>query len=248
MSKNVMIPFSGGLDSTYLMWKNLKDGNRVHPVYFDVTNNERKSIVEKQQIRLIEDELQREFDTGINTEYITKFGVETFRSIVNFPQPMMWAISLPFGVEEKTDEIQIGYVMGDDATLYTKEIKRLYYSTKPFSRHTPKLTFPLLKEKLHKVNLIDELPEPYHKLITSCEDPRLLNFGYKQKYSNRVFRGHKPCCDCVPCRKIISNDFFGSRTLAQRYERPLYEKKKREVLQYENRFAPIDLIQKANII
>ena len=239
-----MIPFSGGLDSTYLMWKNLKDGNRVLPVYFDVTNNEDKSILEQQQSRLIAKELINEFDVKINIEYVTKFGINVINTLVNFPQPLMWAISLPFGVEKDIDEIQIGYVMGDDAILYTKEIKRLYYSTKPFSSHTPKLKFPLLKEKLHKEDLINCLPEPYHKLIISCENPRLLNFGYKEKYSGIGYREYKLCCDCVPCRKIISHDFFGSRILAERYEHPLYEKKKREVLQYENRFTPIDFIKK----
>lgn len=47
MSKKVAILFSGGLDSTYLVWKNLKEGNVVLPIYVEIENNEVKTTMEK---------------------------------------------------------------------------------------------------------------------------------------------------------------------------------------------------------
>ena len=53
MSKKVGVLFSSGLDSTYLVWKNLKDGNTVVPIYIEIENNKRKTILEKNRIKLI---------------------------------------------------------------------------------------------------------------------------------------------------------------------------------------------------
>ena len=53
MSKKIAILFSGGLDSTYLMWKALKAGHDVYPIYIEVRNNEIKSLIEKQQCELL---------------------------------------------------------------------------------------------------------------------------------------------------------------------------------------------------
>ena len=50
MSKKVAVLFSGGLDSTYLVWKNLKDGNEVQPIYIEIQNNKVKSTIEKNRI------------------------------------------------------------------------------------------------------------------------------------------------------------------------------------------------------
>ena len=51
--KRVGVLFSGGLDSTYLVWKNLKEGNTVVPIYLEIANNEDKSKLEKNRIELL---------------------------------------------------------------------------------------------------------------------------------------------------------------------------------------------------
>ena len=53
MSKKVAVFFSGGLDSTYLVWKNLSDGNTVLPVYVEIENNEVKTILEKNRMESV---------------------------------------------------------------------------------------------------------------------------------------------------------------------------------------------------
>lgn len=47
MNKKVAVLFSSGLDSTYLIWKNLNEGNEVFPIYITISNNENKTILEK---------------------------------------------------------------------------------------------------------------------------------------------------------------------------------------------------------
>jgi len=241
MSKTVAVLFSGGLDSTYLMWKNLKDGNNVQPIYCEIVNNENKTLIEKQQIKLILDEFAKEFGKRINVNFVNKFELTGSNVNVNFPQPLIWSLSMAFAVEDNTDEIQVGYVQGDDAILWQKEIRKLYSTTKHFTRHCPKLKFPLLEEKLHKWNLIDELPNQYHNLITSCEDPNLKNIGIRYNYNS--YRSFSPCCKCEPCKKIISHDCYGSEIIKRKYERPLYKTKKRDVLSFEERNNLIDVSQ-----
>lgn len=41
--KKVGVLFSGGIDSTYLIWKNLKEGNYVIPFYVEIINNEKQT-------------------------------------------------------------------------------------------------------------------------------------------------------------------------------------------------------------
>lgn len=235
MSKNVLILFSGGLDSTYLMWKNLKEGNKVYPVYFEITNNENKTIVEKQQIKLIISELEREFDTHITINYVTNFGVLSYQDNVMFSQPLIWAISMPFSIDNYHDEINVGYVSGDDAILYLNEIKQLYEATKPFTKKHLELRFPLVEEKIYKQEIVDKLPKQYHMLVSSCENPRLKNIGFK--YGLNTYRGFEPCCNCVPCKKIIANDYFYSEGIENNYIYPAYKQKKEDVLNYENRLC-----------
>lgn len=40
---NILIPWSGGLDSTYLVWKSLKEGHHVNTAYFTIINNHTKT-------------------------------------------------------------------------------------------------------------------------------------------------------------------------------------------------------------
>ena len=59
--KKIAISFSGGLDSTYLMWKNLKDGHEVHPFYVEVGNNVNKRDVELCVIKLMLEDFKKDF-------------------------------------------------------------------------------------------------------------------------------------------------------------------------------------------
>jgi len=66
--KKILIPFSGGLDSTYLVYKNLKEGNFVIPVYIEIIDAvQNKIIIEKQQAKKIAKKLKKRFNKYCET-------------------------------------------------------------------------------------------------------------------------------------------------------------------------------------
>ena len=64
--KNVFILWSGGLDSTYLIYKNLNEGNKVISGYVSLLNNGKKVDMERQAIEKLKEEFNKEF---YNFEY-----------------------------------------------------------------------------------------------------------------------------------------------------------------------------------
>lgn len=103
--KKVAVLFSGGLDSTYLVWKNLKDGNEVFPVYIEIENNEVKSKLEKNRTKLLWREFENEFrktdidygDSPIkDIQYSVSVGVKAREDSLYFKQMPIWIFSLMF--------------------------------------------------------------------------------------------------------------------------------------------------------
>ena len=215
MPKNIAILFSGGLDSTYLMWKALKDGHDVYPIYISIKNNENKVLIEKQQCILLIDEFNKEFNKEIIlNDSVT---VEVYNSNnLAFAQPFLWSTLVNVGLEGNPTEIQIGYVYGDAVIAYIPDIKKMYNSAKPFIRYQPKLTFPLIKK--HKDDIVDELPEQYRKLIVSCENPTYKNYSITNKETGFKYRFFEPCGECEVCRKIIDNSYYYCDITKKNYE------------------------------
>jgi len=65
MNKNVLIPFSGGLDSTYLLYKNLKKYNIVTTLYIQLLNNSYKTTIELAHRKYILEYLNKEFSEDL---------------------------------------------------------------------------------------------------------------------------------------------------------------------------------------
>ena len=157
-SKKVGVLFSGGLDSTYLIWKNLKEGNTVVPFYFEIENNGKKPMLEKNRIELLRNEFNEEFDGKVEyINYTLKIQVIESSSTLHFKQIPIWILGLLFGQDKGLSEIQIGYVMNDDAVSYLDDIKKIYESYSVISDELISITFPLYKYK--KWQMLEELPE-----------------------------------------------------------------------------------------
>lgn len=191
--KKVLIPFSGGLDSTYLVWKNLKEGNRVTVVYFEIENNKNKVKLEKIHRDKIFKELKKEFPNTLFEEYFEyKIGAGGIKNNYSLIQVPIWMLGVFMASSPEYDEIQMGYVMNDCAISYLKEISDLYKALQLFSndKKYPELTFPIIKE--HKTEILRTLPENLLKYVYSCENPDILN----DDENEIVYRN---CCHCVPC-------------------------------------------------
>lgn len=206
--KNVMVLYSGGLDSTYLIWKNIMDGNNVYPIYVEIKNNHIKTFVEnKQSAEILEILNDMAVARGLKRMFLeTTVSINVYSSVsddLHLLQLPIWLTGIMYsGKLSHVDEIQIGYVMNDDAISYLDDIKNLYESYKPFVYSHPKLVFPLTKEK--KTSMHHDLPESIKKLIISCEMPIL--FGKNDKEIHEITEPtkiltYKTCGECVPCKR-----------------------------------------------
>ena len=230
MSKKIVILFSGGLDSTYLMWKALKAGHEVYPTYISINNNQNKVIVEKQQCTLLINEFNKEFDKKIELNETVTVDVNNASNLA-FSQPYLWSTLANIGIYSDMDEIQIGYVYGDSVIAYIPEIKKNYNSAKPFVLNQPKLTFPFIKTS--KEVIIEELPEQYLKLVVSCENPKLLPYGINN--GDFKYRFFEPCGDCEVCKKIMYNDYYGCEVTKKNYTsaEKIYNESKYNVFKFK---------------
>jgi len=217
MSKTVAVLFSGGLDSTYLTYINLKNGNRVVPIYIEIENNENKTIIEKNHIKLLHQEFRKEFDKDsqyplniAEIEYVLNVGVRAYESDLSFKQVPIWMLGIVFSQGLKVDEIQIGYVSNDDAISYLSDIKKIYksYQSIALNKLIP-LVFPLAKHK--KEFMAADLPKNYRDLIVTCEYPRYI--GDKDA---KIIE-FEPCCECIPCRSIIASNYYGLHDFPANY-------------------------------
>jgi len=223
MGKNVAVLFSSGLDSTYLVWKNLKEGNVVIPIYVEIENNEIKSIIEKNRVKLLCKEFRKEFDDTKSmferkqvhdVVFAIKVGVHANEGSLYFKQVPIWLFSVVFlqGMDN-IDEIQIGYVSNDDAISYLEDIQNIYKSYQTISEPMKPLVFPLTKKK--KYDMAHELPKQYRDLIFSCEMATII--GSKDA---EIIK-YEACCDCVPCKHIIADDYYGFGEYPEQYHKNL---------------------------
>ena len=217
--KRVAILYSGGLDSTYLIYDNLKKGNTVYPYYIDVENNINKSKVEKSLILKNYKLFEEEFGQLINKpEIILKSEVWlSYNNLLSFKQLPLWLIGLSY--IEDLDEIHIGYIGKDDAIPYLDDIVKLYKNMDFMfypDKKRPKLLFPL--KKLFKEDIIHKVPDKYLKNVSSCENPYIEHeFNNEATHQPLASYGslgvvydleYKFCGECDACKRILNNDYL----------------------------------------
>jgi len=213
MSKKVAVLFSGGLDSTYLVWKNLIDGNDVQPIYVEIENNKTKTILEKNRIKLLINEFRKDkdFEDKIHDiKYMLKVNVDAVEDSLYFKQVPLWILAAIFSQDLNIDEIQIAYVANDDAIGYLADIQNVYKSYEPLMRYLKPLVFPLSKKP--KYEMAHQLPEMYRKFIFSCENARIIGS------EDAEIIDYEPCCGCAPCKHIIESDYYGIGKFPERYK------------------------------
>lgn len=219
--KEVIVFFTGGLDSTYLIYKNLEEGNNVQPVYIEISNNENKTKVEKQNVETLVRKFKADYgnDRIYYAKYPTEIGIYGSHSM-HYPQPFLWLMNALMIDTRGYDEIQLAYVLNDDAVSFVDDIKKIY-NNKLFdnfvsSERRNKLKFPLLK--VSKNEIVKELPEKYLKYVNSCENPEIEKTRFRYKYSGGEFLiSYKPCKYCTACKRLKNNNYYNSRILENKY-------------------------------
>ena len=163
-----LVLWSGGTDSTYLIYKRLKNGEKVDAAYVNLLNNDTKVVRELKAIKALKKIFDRDFpEQFIYHGVIFECDVKQPGGLLVFRQMGIW-IQAIISCCSEFHEVSIGYSMGDDAISYLKDIKKTYKSYKKFQNNEfPKLTFPL--KKISKSEIFDYLPTEIVKLITTCE-------------------------------------------------------------------------------
>lgn len=186
-----------------MIHQNLLNGNNVYPIYGEITNNSHKSKLEKNRIELLYKEFKKDFKyNGIlkPINYVSEITIKSSNDSLVFQQLPLWFINILYSDISVYDEIQFGYIMGDDIVAYVNNIHNIYNSYKSIMKYMPKLKFPLIKKR--KEEIIELLPENIINLVYSCESPEILS-------EDGEIITYKPCCNCDPCKKIIATNNFG---------------------------------------
>lgn len=207
-----LILFSGGLDSTFLLFEALKKSD-VDVVYVRHHNiREEKINKEKEASEQILELLQ--YDTRLRERYDIKYRVRRklwahgqFNNLGNYPgpgaivmpQPVMWLSAILSSINLRdTSDVEMAYVQGDCAIARLNYIRdgwsNLLYACFDYDGlggHWPDLRFPLVF--MSKAEIIQRMPKKLTELTWSCELPIRVS-------DTEI----KACGECVPCitRKV----------------------------------------------
>ena len=188
----VFISWSGGLDSTYLIEKTLKDNPtiNVETGYIKIVNNDTKVECELKAIKKMESIFHDKYGHRFN-HLGTLLSVDVNRTPaeVCLKQVPIWLFGLFMSSPRQVDSIQLSYVMNDDAVSYLNDIKQVWRSMKHigYGEHPP-IKFPLIKH--NKAQIFSELSDEIRRHVWWCETP------YKKDADGNFL----PCGECVPCQ------------------------------------------------
>lgn len=192
-----LVLWSGGLDSTALIFRLLKAGHNVTAVHAKIANNVGKAVCERKAIDAIRAVIMEDY--SFPQFYFDEGTVEVSASIgttdhIGLIQPPIWLMSAFFLCRDKFDAVALGYVVADDANSYIDEHRRLWKALWGFSNSVkmPRLEFPIMKEA--KRPLYDELPSSVRQSIWWCEHPNKLNV------MGDDVTAYGECRECEPCR------------------------------------------------
>ena len=181
--------WSGGLDSTALVWRYLTRGYQVSAGYIAFRNNTWQTACELRAIdRMLPLLEQHNFKfKGVigwfKWNYVDNINLRYAHSIVTITFSAM--------LNETFDEMAIGVVRDDRVTQ--EEIRKLhavFRSMRPLMSRKNKLVFPL--RRTFKKTLLGSLPIELSKHIWSCTNAERR-------------RGYKPCGQCSRCKQYAKS-------------------------------------------
>ena len=126
--KHVLVAWSGGLDSTYMIQQYLERGYEVNYVTSKIANSSPAQTKREQQAmsKMLKGYFSDKPVRRVGEVEMTFGGGVAFRHIY-LCQPGMWLLSLLNYIEPHHTEVAVGYVMNDDALSFcsTKSTRSL---------------------------------------------------------------------------------------------------------------------------
>lgn len=186
---NYLVSWTGGIDSTFLIYHLLEQGHSVEAVYTELLNNKHQTTREKDAINSMKSLFVERYDDRFKyVEHTNIFNLQNVSTTqLILPQLHILLLNLIMASHDKIDEVCIGYVMNDDAISYLDDIQNAWNSFLVYN--IPKLTFPLTK--FNKTEIIRDLPEEFLKKCSWCECPDKLNPGIVG------------CGECSSCKRLL---------------------------------------------
>jgi 7-cyano-7-deazaguanine synthase in queuosine biosynthesis len=193
---NILLFFTAGTDSTYILYNNLKKGYNVTPIYVYIVNCPQICDVEVQLAHELIELFQEEFPNQLeDLEIIENIRIsEVPNRAPKIKQLPLWIMTSLYAQNtEYHDEVQLGYNKHDLDTTYLhkdypnfeEDIQKMYQSFQPICKPLIKLTIPLINTS--KAEIINGLPGKYLNKTVSCAYP--------------VYDGTTitPCMECGQC-------------------------------------------------
>ncbi len=186
-NKKILVSWTGGLDSTYLILKLLNEGHYVNTVYTEIVSNINQIAREKHAVNNIIKYFNN-YHNYLGHKEIKSCSWANNLCFQQFPSILKGLIE----TYNDHDEVAIGYVMNDDIISFIPDITKVWNSYKNICHERfPKITFPIIKE--HKKYIYLNTPNEYLQYVTWCErtDNKKTNCG--------------KCPSCLRMNNIISS-------------------------------------------
>lgn len=200
----ILMLFSGGLDSTWLLYNRVKEGHVVDVFYAKGGQPQLKQECEKQRRELIKAWIEKHApkDKPAQITEVPPGQVEVQFGAVKYgawKQAIGWIVTALEVVDHtKHDCVEIGYVMGDEICQHFHDMQDAWNSLWKFSKagDPVPLNFPL--RITSKYDILKQLPGELYKLTWVCELPEYVEGGLQ------------PCGRCHACitRAVEEHRFF----------------------------------------
>ena len=185
--KNVLCAWSGGLDSTAMIYRYLQKGWHVDALTVNIINNAEQNERENIAINAMLPFLEKYDFTRLQSSNFEIKG----SGVWSLAQAPIWITSLLYAVTTAHNECAIGYVSNDDAISFLHDINKAWISLgKVLLRGpVPRLVFPVAK--VNKIELYNLLTPELQKHISWCAA------GYKLTEDETAGRGCGICHSCL---------------------------------------------------
>lgn len=207
--KIVIVLYSAGLDSTYLLLKELDKGNYVIPVVNHLNSDDLDYNYLLHYI--IQLNMHHLYRTNLNRLiYSAESQIRNSSSFSYYQQVYnaMSIFTLGYNFLQYVDEVQIGLTLKDEGISYIPELRTLFNTSLKMipNEEVPlktKLTFPLSKMNKETIaEKLDKLQKKNHTdlKVMSCENP----FARVENDDRNVVMTIKCCETCNSCQRNIS--------------------------------------------
>uniref|UniRef100_A0AAU7PFG3 QueC-like queuosine biosynthesis family protein n=1 Tax=Burkholderia phage vB_BgluM-SURPRISE13 TaxID=3159457 RepID=A0AAU7PFG3_9VIRU len=215
MSKHPLLVFSGGMDSSYMLWKQLEQGD-VHTCYIKATQSQDKIPMELAARKKIIAFFEKKTGNKVLTDTIVDLGDcfeakrtshDGYTSSWNnkvpdlaFGQAPVWQFGIQFAADgEVHSKVCMGIVMGDQIAMHLGDLALAWQHTSSFTRMTPiPMEFPLMY--VTKDRILADMPLEIIPELWICELPRVLSTGKTIA-----------CEDCPACETMAKTVFIWER-------------------------------------